>query len=101
MKNFQPGILAPVPPLARYVTFDLKEPQAARDALAALGKVVDGDRCVAGIGAPLIDALGARVAGMRPFPARTAGAIKVPEIPVALWCWLRGKDRGELLHASR
>ena len=101
MKNSQPGILAKLPPLARYVTFDLKSPQAAPAALDALRKIADGDRCVVGIGAPLLDALGARIAGMRPFPARTAGEIKVPAIPAALWCWLRGRDRGELFHASR
>jgi len=101
MRNFQPGILAKVPPLARYVTFDLKLPQAVPEALQALARFADGDACVAGIGAPLLAALGVRIEGMRPFPARTAGEIKVPEIPAALWCWLRGRDRGDLFLRSR
>jgi putative iron-dependent peroxidase len=46
-------------------------------------------------------ALGRDLPGLRDFPARSAPGIDLPATPAALWCWLRGEDRGELLHRSR
>jgi len=31
----------------------------------------------------------------------TGPGIEVPVTPAALWCWLRGDDRGELVHRGR
>jgi putative iron-dependent peroxidase len=38
---------------------------------------------------------------LRAFPALTGLGVDVPATPMALWIWLRGDDRGELLHRSR
>jgi putative iron-dependent peroxidase len=101
MKTVQPGVLAPIPPLARHLTFGLKSRPGPRLALRALAELADGEVCVVGIGESLLRALGREIAGLRPFPAYVGKGFEVPATPAALWCWLRGSDRGELIHRSR
>ncbi|WP_455211856.1 Dyp-type peroxidase [Kaarinaea lacus] len=101
MNNFQPGILAPVPKHARYLVFSLEPDANIRSALKTLSDVVDGDKTVIGVGQSLVSAIGSEIAGLRTFPAQVGAGFEVPSTPAALWCWLRGDDRGELLHRSR
>jgi putative iron-dependent peroxidase len=100
----QPAILEPVPPLARYLSFSLVEPAAAAAALQrlrALDALVDGRQAVVGFGASLAAALGREVRGLRSFGAAVGPGLEIPSTPAALWGWLRGDDRGTLLHATR
>jgi putative iron-dependent peroxidase len=62
---------------------------------------VEGDAAVVGIGSSLALALGAEVDGLRTFPQLVGAGLEVPSTPAALWCWLRGEDRGELVHRTR
>jgi putative iron-dependent peroxidase len=101
MNNTQPGILAPVPRLARYLTFSLKPDSDPKKALMDLRELADGDKVVVGIGKSLALALGVDIAGLRNFPNEMGAGIEIPSTPASLWCWLRGKDRGELVHQSR
>jgi len=101
IRNFQPGILAGVPRAARYLTLFVANPKRTRDALAALAGAADGDEVVAGVSAQLADQLGAAIDGLRPFPRLRGAKVEVPVTPAALWCWIRGEDRGTLLHRSR
>ena len=101
MTTTQPGILLPPPRLAVYLSFDLAPDGDARAALGRLAGQVDGMRVVAGIGLSTVQALGAQLDGLRPFPALSAPGVDVPATPAALWLWLRGDDRGELLHQAR
>jgi len=94
---FQPGLLAtPVPAQARHLFFTLQSPEALPAALDALLPHVDGQRLIAGIGAPLVKALGREIPGLRAFPQLDA-AVENPSTQHALWLWLRGDERGELL----
>jgi porphyrinogen peroxidase len=97
----QPGVLAPVPPLARHLFFVLESSAGLPAALDALAGRVDGEACVAGFGVSLLQALGVRIDGLKAFPALSAAGVDVPSTQYALWCWLRGDDRGELLYRSR
>ena len=97
----QPGILLPVPPLARYLTFSLKPGVNPRGPLRELRDVADGKRVVAGIGASLALALGRNIEALRSFPSHTGAGFDVPSTPSALWIWARGEDQGELFHRSR
>jgi len=100
LKNAQPGILAPIPRHARYLTFGLKQGVPPQAALKALAGTADGESCVVGLGAVLLFALQKRIEGLRPFPHHKGEGVDVPSTPAALWCWLRGEDRGEIvLHA--
>nr|WP_314613886.1 Dyp-type peroxidase [uncultured Pseudomonas sp.] len=94
---FQQGLLAtPVPPHARHLFFTLQAPEALPAALDALLPHVDGQRLIVGIGAPLVKALGREVPGLRAFPQLDA-AVENPSTQHALWLWLRGEERGDLL----
>ncbi|KTC40971.1 peroxidase [Pseudomonas sp. ABAC61] len=80
MNHYQPGILAaPVPSQARHLFFS---------------------SAVAGFGASLVKALGARVAGLKAFPGLTGVGVDNPSTQHALWVWLHGEERGELMHRS-
>ncbi len=101
MPAVQPGILAPVPRAARYLTFNLKEGTEPRDTLRALARAADGKNCVVGLGEPLLRSLNRTIEGLRPFPVFASAKIDIPSTPAALWCWLRGEDRGEIVLRAR
>ena len=101
MSHYQPGILAPVPPLACHLFFALESPEALPAALDELARFADGEATVVGLGESLVQALGSRLDGLRTFPALSGAGVDVPSTQQALWCWLRGDDRGELLHRRR
>ncbi len=101
MKPIQPGILAPVPPLARYLVFGLQPEAGPGPALQRLAQAIDPAQTVVGIGRAAVLALGQDVPGLRDFPAGTGRGIEAPGTHGALWCWLRGDDHGELVHRTR
>jgi len=101
MKSAQAGILAPVSPQGRYLFFSLKHTEALGECLLHLAALADGRNVVAGLGGALVDALGAKVPGLREFPVIGGHGVEVPSTPAALWCWLRGTDRGKLVLTTR
>lgn len=101
MPTPQPGILQPLPPLSRYLVFALEPDTDVAAGLKALVDVVDGDATVAGIGEATLSAIGRSIPGLRPFPPLAGPGVSIPSTPAALWLWLRGDDRGELLLRSR
>ena len=100
--NVQPGVLADVPSHARYLTFrrrhSAEDPRSDLERLAALP--VDESRVV-GFGSSLVNELGAGIESLRTFPALEGSGLSVPSTPSDIWCWLRGEERGELVHSSR
>lgn len=101
MSTMQGGVLDAVPAQARYLAFASRPGADPRAALRALAPLADGRQLVVGLGASLVHALGREIPGLRSFAGRIGAGIDVPATPAALWCWLRGEDRGELLHRSR
>lgn len=97
----QNAILAPLPPLARYAFFDLRGDADPAAALVRLAALADGERLAVGLGEPLLLALGRSLPGMKPHPALAGAGVSVPSTQAALWCWLRGEDRGDLVHRTR
>ncbi len=98
----QPGILAPVPRVGRYLFFSLTDaPHTLGAALQGLAPLVDGPVVVAGLGLTVVNALGVSVPGLREFPVLNSAQVAVPSTPTALWCWLRGEDMGELVLLTR
>ena len=101
MSHSQAGILAPVPRLSRYLEFGAipdADPAAVLRKLAA--SRIDPD-IVIGLGPGLVRALGRSVDGLRPFPALSGPGCEVPSTQADLWCWVRGADRGHIVHAAR
>ena len=72
-----------------------------RSSLSRLLELVDGTQVLAGFGPELLQALEVDVPGLHPFEALSGHGVQVPSTPVALCCWLRGTDRGDLLHLTR
>ena len=100
MNQFQPGILALIPAQACYLNFQVN-PRSGTNAVIEALKLINTENTVAGIGQSLLDHLGKSIIGMKSMPAQSANGITMPSTPVDLWCWLRGDDRGELLHRAR
>lgn len=104
VSQYQSGILAPIPTAARHLQFNLvpgQSPDSYGSALSQLAQTVDGEHIVMGIGQPLATALDRSIPGLHDFPAHAAEDANIPATPTALWCWLRGEDRGTLLHLAR
>ena len=98
----QAGILAPVPRVGRYLHFSMSQgANTVRSALRSLLPLVDGDTVVVGLGLATVTALDASVPGLREFPVLQSKACALPSTPIALWCWLRGDDQGDLVHGAR
>ncbi|MBL8421942.1 MAG: hypothetical protein JNK06_00300 [Candidatus Accumulibacter phosphatis] len=100
MTTPQAGILLPPPGLARYLSFSLTPGVPSDDCLNALCRLADGERTLVGLGRALVSALGAEIAGLRGFPTFAGPGRELPVTPAALWLWLRGDDRGEILHRA-
>lgn len=102
---YQPGILEPVPPVARYVWFQPADPRvdaaAIKEALTRVTPLVNGSDVVLGLGPSLVRALGADIPGLHEFPDMSAHGVQVPSTPGILWAWVRGCDLGDLLHVTR
>ena len=101
MSISQAGILDPVCGQARYLSFALLSDADPRESLCALAEnAVDND-CVVGIGASLVANLGCKIEGLKNFPVFEQSSLNIPSTPASLWIWLRGEDRGELIHRTR
>jgi len=101
MSEPQTAILAPLPALGRYLSFSARPQGELRAALRALAELADGERLVVGLGESLVRALGRNVPGLHNFASAVGPGLELPATPAALWCWLRGDDRGDLVHLTR
>ncbi|HJV28847.1 MAG TPA: Dyp-type peroxidase [Aromatoleum sp.] len=101
MSQYQAGILEAVPAHAQHLFFALESAADLPAAIDRLTNLVEGTSTVVGLGESLVQALGREVAALRVFPALSGKGVDIPSSQHALWCWLRGDDRGELLHRSR
>jgi putative iron-dependent peroxidase len=90
----QPAILEPPPPLARYLTFGLKEGADAGAVLRLLAEIEHDPKTVVGVGLPL----GPSIPGLRAFPAELPA---FPSTQHALWVWLAHGEPGRMFDAGR
>jgi putative iron-dependent peroxidase len=98
---YQKGIVEEVSSVARYVIYKLKDTSKLKEVMTELSTHVDGESIVVGLGQGLLNDLGLKIPGMREFVPMKAGEIDIPRTEGDLWCWLRGEDRGDLIHQVR
>ncbi|WP_447790843.1 Dyp-type peroxidase [Pseudomonas farris] len=101
MNHIQQGILLPIPSVGRYLLFSVANQDKLASKLTAVCGLIDGNDTVLGLGQSLVLGLGARIPGLKDLPQLSAPGIEVPAMPAALWCWLRGEDRGEITLRSQ
>jgi putative iron-dependent peroxidase len=101
MLPYQPGILAPVPRVSRYLSFQMRQGSDPRQALERACSRKIGEHAIVGLGAALVASINGKVEALREFPSLVGPGITVPATPAALWLWLRGEEPGELVHAGR
>lgn len=101
MSESQPGILAPVPSLSRYLEFCTLMDADVTPVLRALAAEPVDENIVIGLGPGLTAGLGKPIDGLRPFPAISGPGCEVPSTQADLWIWIRGTDRGEITHRGR
>ena len=99
----QPGILAPPPPLATYLLF--QAPEAGVEELVEtlsdnFAEAIAAGTLVVGLGSNLLDSADSAI-GYHRYQQPNDGYALSPANPADLAIWLRGSDRGELLHLSR
>lgn len=95
--NHQAPVLSPIPAVGTVLVFDLDPGAEPKKGLAAIaGEPASGDVAV-GIGEPLALALGARVPGLRAFPAASGVGVSIPSTQGALWVSIAGAERGVVL----
>lgn len=99
--SIQAGILATENVMARYLTFSIMDAGEIADTLKILARNIDSAQTVVGFGESLVQALNRELPGLKTFPAQVGSGIEIPSTPAALWCWIRGTDRGEIFHRSR
>ncbi len=100
MSEAQSGILAALPPQARYLLLQLKpsvDIEGLKQALAQLQTMANGDELVVGFGLPVFAVLNQQLPGLTTGPVIPKSLVPLAHKEAALWCWLRGNDRGDLL----
>jgi putative iron-dependent peroxidase len=90
--SFQPWVLELTPSVGAFYVYDLRPGADVRAALLRLRGAVRPSDGTVGLGAPLVKALGASVAGLRAFPALDGSTAKFPSTQGAVWVFAPGKE---------
>jgi porphyrinogen peroxidase len=93
----QAPILRPVTPVGTVLVFDLDPGQDPKKGLAAIRKEPAAGDMIVGIGTPLALVLGAKVEGLRGFPALSGKGVAFPSTQGALYLSIHGEERGVVL----
>lgn len=101
MDNRQPGILPPIPVQSRYLEFSAVPDRFSADSLTAIQEIAIDGSIVIGFGPGLLRYIGVEISGHRAFPALSGPGVEIPSTQADLWVWLRGTERGRILHASQ
>lgn len=99
--TLQSGVLAPVPPLSRYLELRLAPDADPRPALSELAGKPWPHGLVVGFGDGALRRSGPAIDGLRPFPALTGPGCSVPSTQADIWLWAGGDDLGALTHVTR
>jgi porphyrinogen peroxidase len=93
----QAPILRPVSPVGTVLVFDLDPGQDPKKGLAQIRKEPAAGDMIVGIGTPLALMLGAKIDGLRGFPALSGKGVAFPSTQGALLLSIYGDERGAVL----
>ena len=93
-------ILAPVTPAGRFLFMKRIPALSAEQLVAALAELSLPEGVLIGLGAQLVADLNQKIPGLRPFPALSAGDLRIPTTPADVVVRVTGADPGEVLHRS-
>ena len=100
MSNVQKGIIHDNDTLSRHLFFSIQPAADIKPILSQLATSINTEQTVVGFGEVLTSALNVNIDGLKTMPAQSVAGVSIPSTPYALWCGLRGNDRGELFHRS-
>ena len=92
----QPCIMSPSPAFGRSLACRLRPGVEPAAALRRLRDNFLPDLGIAGLGEPLVRALGSSIPGLRSFTALAGGAGPIPATQLDLWIFVHARDRSEL-----
>lgn len=93
---WQAAILEPVPAAGHFLVFDIDTGLDPRPALTRVRAGFTPDGAVLGLGLPLVAALGAKIAGLRSFPALAGPGCALPSTQGAVWAFFGGTDVSDI-----
>ena len=93
----QPAIVLPPAPAGHALTIRLTAATQAKPLLHALTALDLGDDLAVGFGWPFVQALGAKIEGLRAFPVYTTPEGPLPATQADLWVYVRAADPGTAL----
>lgn len=96
----QQGIIQPVPQQGRYLYYSLSMGVDMQALNACLATLVDGRSVVLGLGKAYLDLMGSSNVVLTDAPVYSNAGIAIGATPFAIWLWLRGSDRGDLVHQT-
>ena len=96
----QQGITQAVPPQGRYLYYSLSIGVDIQALSATLATLVDGRSVVLGLGKAFLDLAGSTKVILEDAPVYSNAGIAIGAAPYAIWLWLRGSDRGALVHQT-
>lgn len=100
MSSAQKSILSENDAMSRHLFFSFRPGTDINKILFELSSAVNTDDTIIGFGESLTRYLNVEIPGLKTMPAQSQAGISIPSTPFALWCGLRGSDRGELFHRS-
>ena len=101
MTIFQPGILQKIPPLSRYLEFKAIPDKDIMPSLRKISELSGMENLVIGFGYGLVQMSESQITNLRSFPSLTGAGCEIPSTQADIWCWIRGDDRGQILHDAR
>ncbi|BFM08885.1 Dyp-type peroxidase [Halioxenophilus aromaticivorans] len=92
---YQPGIIAPLPSFAKFISYQLVSEINLSQCLQQLALFVDGESTVLGIGLPLTQKLNKTLPGLTAMPEYQHQNLTLPSDQADLMLWLRAEGGSE------
>lgn len=97
----QSGILEPIPSQARFLEYRILPTADPKSVLEKVTDISKDQDHIIGLGCEILKAMGTTLPGHAAFTERKRGRILIPTTQADIWVWVRGEDRGQVVHDTR